>query len=259
MAKSNSLAQDFHLRSYSLSFLSEVWQDQHNPEHKKRIETLLEMHGIDYLSTTRKGLKRGGGAAIAWKRDEIVVKKLNVHIPCGLEVVWVVAKLKGKPSDIRQIFLCSFYSPPKSGKNFNLINHISDEVQKLLGTDPQAGLIISGDINHLDLKSLVGIESSLKQTVTFPTRKDNILDVIVTNLDQHYDAPQPLFPLLPDDPAHAEPSDHNGVICHPLPVAQKTTERNKVQIKIRRFPDSKLNLCESSSSDDSLFFDAPIY
>ena len=94
-------------------------------------------------------------------------------------MVWAVAKLRGKPSNISQIFLCSFYSPPKSGKNYSLIEHISNELHTLLASDPQAGIILSGDINHLDLKALLGIDTSLKQIVTFPTRKENILDVIL--------------------------------------------------------------------------------
>ena len=170
------------------------------------------------------------------------MKKLNVHIPFNLEVVWAVAKLKGKPQDIKQIFLCSFYSPPKSGKNLNLINHISDEIHKFLANDPQAGLIVSGDINHLDLKALLSIEPSLKQIVPFPTRKDSLLDVIVTNLHKFYCVPQKLPPLLPDDPACAEPSDHNGVIVNPLPVSKQSSKRVRIQKKIRPFPKAKINL-----------------
>ena len=145
-----------------------------------------------------------------------------------MEVVWAVVKLKGKPENIGQIFFCSFYSHPKSGKNYSLIDHISNELHKLLLHDPQAGIILSGDANYLDIKALLRIESSLKQIVTFPTRKDSILDVIVTNLDQFYNAPQPLPPLLPDDPIHAEPSDHSGVICHPVARCENGNKQKKI-------------------------------
>ena len=140
MGKSNCLAEDFEMRFYQICCLSEIWEDIQNNEHKKKIENLLEMHQISYISTPRKGQKRGGGAAIAWKNEEIVVKKLNIQIPKKLEVVWAVTKLRKAVADIKQIVLCSFYSPPKAGKNYELINHISDEVHQILRNDPSAGL-----------------------------------------------------------------------------------------------------------------------
>ena len=107
-------------------------------------------------------------------------------------------------------------------------------------TSPQAGLLISGDANHLHLKSLLEIDFSLKQTVKFPTRKDSILDIVVTNLADYNYIPERVPPLLPDDPTHAEPSDHHGVLVHPLPVSAPV--QRKVRINIRRFPNLKINL-----------------
>ena len=67
----------------------------------------------------------------------------------------------------------------------------------------------------LDLNALLNIDCSLRQIVPFPTRGDRTLDIVVTNMSSLYGVPEPLPPLQPDDPAHAEPSDHAGVLVFP--------------------------------------------
>jgi hypothetical protein len=60
-------------------------------------------------------------------------------------------------------------------------------LQSLLMTHPNAGIIISGDRNNIDISTLLSIDPSLRQTVQRPTRGDKILDVIVTNLARYFD------------------------------------------------------------------------
>ena len=52
----------------------------------EKIDHLLEMEGIEYISTSRS--KRcGGGAANAVRRENYSLNKLNVFIPSKVEVV----------------------------------------------------------------------------------------------------------------------------------------------------------------------------
>ena len=86
---------------------------------------------------------------------------------------------------MEKILLCCFYSPPFAGKNQLLVSHISDEVQKFLSHNPDSGgVVLSGDMNLMDLDTILTMDSSLRQIVTVPTRKDKILDVVVTNLGE---------------------------------------------------------------------------
>ena len=78
--KWNSLAADIHERSGEISFLCEVWEKSENRKKQNRIEELLEMENISYMSTPRPGTKRGGGAAIAVNSSRFSVSKLNIYI-----------------------------------------------------------------------------------------------------------------------------------------------------------------------------------
>ena len=71
-------------RSVDIAFLTEVWEKLENKKHQFKLEELLEIEGIQYISNPRPGAKRGGGAAIAVNIERYSIKKMNVHIPKGL-------------------------------------------------------------------------------------------------------------------------------------------------------------------------------
>ena len=75
-------------RDASISFLCEVWEKSENKKHQLKIEELLELSGISYISTPRPGAKRGGGAAIAINPARFTLSKLNIVIPKPLEIVY---------------------------------------------------------------------------------------------------------------------------------------------------------------------------
>ena len=79
---------------------------------------------------------------------------------------------------------------------------------------PQAGVIISGGRNSMDMGALLQIDRTLRQAVNKPTRGYKILDVILSNLHSYYDVPEIVPPIPPDVPGKGAPSDHWGVHCH---------------------------------------------
>ena len=76
-------------READCSFLCEIWGKSESKKHQKKIEEMLEMSGISYISTPRPGARRGGGAGIAFNPTRFSVSKLNINIPKPLEIVWV--------------------------------------------------------------------------------------------------------------------------------------------------------------------------
>ena len=52
---------------------------------------------------------------------------------------------------------------------------------------PNCGILVTGDFNRLDISGLLG-HFRLKQIVKVPTRKDATLDLILTNMHEHYSA-----------------------------------------------------------------------
>jgi hypothetical protein len=80
-AKLNNLADDINMRETDLCFLTEVWQKKESKKHMSAIEEMMEMKGIQYISTPRPGAQRGGGVAIAFPGKDFQVTKLNIDIP----------------------------------------------------------------------------------------------------------------------------------------------------------------------------------
>ena len=62
--KIGNFSLDVKERETDISFLTEVWEKMENKKHQSKLEELLEIEGIQYISTPRPGAKRGGGAAI---------------------------------------------------------------------------------------------------------------------------------------------------------------------------------------------------
>ena len=132
--------------------------------------------------------------------------------------------------------MCSFYSAPDRGANIDLVNHLTLTLNNLLNLHKDAGIIIAGDRNHLDISSLLSIEPSLRQLVTKPTLGAKILDVVCTNLHGLYQEPTILPPLTPDDLTKGAPSDHFGIFV--LPKADGNRSRQKTVKYIRPMPSS---------------------
>ena len=239
--KIGNFALDMEERESDLCFLTEVWEKQENKKHQFRLVELFEMSGIKYISTPRPGSQRGGGAAIAVRLDKFTVKKLNIQIPKSVEVVWGLLKPTVTTGKISTIIACCFYSPPRSRKNAALIDHITVTLQSLLNIHTNAGVIISGDRNSIEISALLSIDPSLRQTVLQPSRGDKILDVIVTNLARYFNEPVIVPPIQPDRPGHGAPSDHSGVVATPNTTLQPAN-RIKVEKNIRPLSESLIQL-----------------
>ena len=167
--KIGNFSQDMRERTTDIAFLTEVWEKKENRKHQFKLEEMLEIGGVKYISTPRPGPQRGGGAAIAVRTEKFTISKLNIPIPKSVEVVWGLLKPKVITGKISVIIVCCFYSPPRSRKNPTLLEHITMTLQSLLANYPQAGVVISGDRNNIDIAALLQIDPSLKQTVISST------------------------------------------------------------------------------------------
>jgi hypothetical protein len=87
---------------------------------------------------------------------------------------------------------------------------------------PNSGTILLGDFNMLDTSRLRN-NFKLKQIIKFPTRGQNKLDLILTNLNSYYDTPIKLSPF--------GLSDH--VTVEVQPKVKPEISQTKIFIKIR--------------------------
>ena len=79
------------------------------------------------------------------------------------------------------LFYAIVYFPPKSSNESELIDHFLESCDYIRTNFPDAGITIIGDLNRLD-DSQICAGNGLVQVVDKPTRKDAILDKIITNM-----------------------------------------------------------------------------
>ena len=72
---------------------------------------------------------------------------------------------------VKKVILCSFYSPPNSKKNVQLIDHISVTYNRLKIQHPDAAMLLSGDKNNLDENKILALNPNFRQLVNQNTRK----------------------------------------------------------------------------------------
>ena len=233
---------EFHELSMGIAFHSEVWEKKESKKHKYKIDEMLEMENIDYISTARPN-RRGGGCAITCNNTLFHMKEVKVDNPDNLEVTFATLRPKDENSPQFVVILCALYSPPRSRKKSKLVDFISNTYHHLKSTKyPSAFFALGGDINDLKVELLLNISPMFKQTVSKLTRGEKSLSVIVTDLWNFYQNPEILPPLKPDILGVGMPSDHS------VPYAKTYTDRRVMRRKnysmkiIRPFPDS--GICE---------------
>ena len=231
---------DMHERIAAVSFLSEIWEKSESINHKSKIEELLEMQHISYISTPRPGARRGGGAGIAFNPKYCTVTKLNISIPSPLEVVWALLRPLEATGPIRKIILCSLYSPPNSKKNKLLVDHISVTYNTLKILHPESGIIICGDKNSLDEKRILALDPNFRQILSENTRQDKRLYLVITDLHKYYHRPEVIPPVPVDVSGKGVPSDHKGVLVVPLSAALSQRKTFPVTRKVRPLPASAM-------------------
>ena len=241
--KIESLKTDLKERAIDVSFLTEIWEQKQSKIHQYEVEKMLELMGLQYISTARSPNRKGvshGGAAIVVNLEKFTCEKLNINTPCNLEVVWGLIRPKSPAAKFKKIIACCFYSPPSKRTNTNMADHIVTTLQMLSTKYPGSGLIIGADKNYMDIRPILTCGLRLRQIVDKPTRQGQILDVLITNLSGLYNTPYIAPPLQPDDPSAGRPSDHSVPVAAPHTDRFKPAERQYRIIKFRPLPESSV-------------------
>ena len=234
---------DFLERSVDVGICCEIWEKKEDKIHLKEIEHLLEMHGLSYHSSTRP-TQRGGGTAVIVNSKRFRSRELKeIKVPSNLEVVWVLAKPVNNNAEIKNIILCSFYSPPhaRSKLKNELADHIVGTLSMLTVKYENSAIFVCGDRNNFDITPLLNNSLKLKQIVSLPTRKNKILDICITNMSKYYNTPSIVSPVEPDDLNNGVPSDHSVPFCVPHTDPSKPPKRQWKKVVFRPLPESKIN------------------
>ena len=240
LPKINNFKTDVKERKIDICLLSEVWEKRGNKKYINEVVKMMEIEGLKYISTPRSFNKRGGGCALVANLNTYSLEKINVLTPKSLEVVYGLLRPKTTNSSVKEIVAIAFYSPPKSRKKNELIDHIVTNLQILMAKYPEAGILIGGDRNEMSITPILNAIPRTKQIVTRPTCNGKTLDILITNLHELYCLPN-IVPAVPaDDLSAGVPSDHSIVIAAPI-CRNPGKIRNEYTTKTTRpLPDSEI-------------------
>ncbi|CAG2230925.1 unnamed protein product [Mytilus edulis] len=193
----------------------------------KDIEIFPEEYTL-YRKDRKK--QQGGGVLIAIKSDFISDEVEDLTPDAKSEMVWAKIEIKGS----RSLYISSFYNPKTSDEQS--IKWFDTSVKRATQIK-NAAILIGGDFNlpgwdwknkilkpksthqniHYDFGNTLD-DTGLVQLIEYPTRKDNILDLMITNLPNQV----PRIEIMPGI------SDHDIVFMEfkITPSKLKQTPRN---------------------------------
>ena len=194
----------------------------------------LEFENYTKFHLVRKNCLRPSGGISIFVDINIPATKLDVHVPCHLEIMYVSIRPSRLPRSVSNIVLCtvyypgskSLYAPPQE----DIIIHLTESIQSFKNEYSNPLIILLGDFNDLNIIDLCEI-CLLKQVVEVPTRNDAILDLIMTNLDNDLYKDPVTLPKIGN-------SDHLCVLYVPKDYVKK--ENLKKKIMPRKFKKSAI-------------------
>ena len=232
--------QEFLLRTQvDLAFITETWL-------KTTIaNTVVDIPGYSIIRRNRMSNDHGG-VCLYIKENGSRFKQLQELSCCDdHEVLWVQLRPNRLPRGFSSLIVAVVYHPHwAETENSSMREHLFRSLSLAESKFPNCALIVAGDFNRLDIKSLKK-HFRLKQIVKKPTRKDAILDLILTNLHDFY-----------DDPRHFPPfglSDHNTIAAEPRTRVSSSSTKYVFKRDMRASRKAEMGRFLSSMDWPSLF------
>ena len=199
----------------------------HNPDvacitetwlHGSIDESCLYIAGYNFIFKNRSGGCHGGVGL--YIKNSISFKCLDHLQHPVLKVLWVCLAPKRLPRGFPCLVISVIYHPPNADDR-EMLSYLSTSLTTIESDYPGCGLMLAGDFNRLKVNRLLN-QFQCKQMVNVPTRVDQTLGLIITNLYSFYanDSVEkcPPFGL----------SDHDVVILNPRNRCDKSGSRKLV-------------------------------
>ena len=225
------------------ALVSETWNHE---GRRVDLQMLLADTPFKEVSYRRPRGKIGGSCSIIYNESRFKVEKVHIQTEDGIESVWAMLTprhLDHKLQHIKRIGVCSVYIAPRSKLKSETMSHLIQAIHIIRSRfDNNVNFVIGGDVNRTDYTDVIDSYGALKQCVTVGTRKEATLEIILSDLLNHYHPPTVIPPLQVDEGKTGKDSDHNIVVFAPRSNTIFKVERKKRTIKTRPIPDSKIPL-----------------
>ena len=208
--------QEFLFRNdINFAFITETWLKE------SIAESIINIPGYTVFRRDRKNDDHGG--VCAYIRTEKCNYRRMDELNCceNHEILWLYLRPDRLPRGFSCIIAGLVYHPPSGDANL-ICDHLFNSLTKAESKYPNCGILVTGDFNRLNINRLLN-HFRLKQIVKVHTRKDAILDLMLTNMHNHFCAPKAYAPF--------GLSDHNTIVAEPNVIAPKG---NNKKVIIRR-------------------------
>jgi hypothetical protein len=161
------------IRNHDILMMTETWLTA--PK-----EQLYHIPEFDMYCSNRKD--RIGGGVCIYTRKELRTKKLTEFTSTTMSSVWILLTLE----KLSPIIYGVVYHPGglTTALKQATVDHVVATVSSLTTKHKHAKLCLHGDFNDLD-SSTITDALPLHQIVDFPTRGNNKLDLIFTDIDEY--------------------------------------------------------------------------
>ncbi|XP_054631629.1 uncharacterized protein LOC129181035 [Dunckerocampus dactyliophorus] len=188
------------IRECCVLTFTETWLTEDIPDSAIQLESFAAYRGDRTLAS---GKHRGGGVCVyvnkRWCTD---VQTMEKHCSQDIELLMVKCRPFYLPREFSAVYLTAVYIPPQAN-TANALGLLHDIIDKHETKHPDTVFIISGDFNHCNLRTVL---PKYYQHVSFPTRENNILDQVYSNMKGALKAvPRP----------HFGKADHISIFLYP--------------------------------------------
>ena len=190
-------------------------------------DNVVALSGFNVVRKDRVDTIHGG--VCVYIRDNINFTILEDLEDPSFEALWLKLRPARLPRGYSCIVLGTIYHPPNNSDSA-ILEYLWQCLSSIESRFPNCGLLLVGDFNRLNTKRL-HYNFSLKQIVTFPTRGERTLDLVLTNLKEYY-----------KDPIQRPPhglSDHMSIEVQPKHRSKLPDSRLTIKIRDLR-PSTRL-------------------
>ena len=182
---------------YDMMLITESWL-------KPNKTNAFGIPGLRLVNVNRAGNRTGGGVCM-YVRDSLSTSLVSSYTSTTTSAMWVALHQENQ----NMIIYACIYHPPGLKKSAcdETVDYIIGTVSSLSSRFPSAQFVIHGDFNDLDVKPITDM-LPLKQIVSFPTHKQNKIDLVFTDVQWYCDNPESTCLSAPP----IGRSDHSSII-----------------------------------------------
>ena len=176
-----------------VTIITESWLTSDTPTSNVSV-------GLHTTTFRKDRTSRAGGGVVAFVKNYLPNKHLtNLEIE-DKEVLWLLLSPKRFPRPYSCIIVVGVYFPPGKPifERTEMVDYLTDSLDTALLSYPNAGIIVDGDFNKMEINPLCR-RFNLRKCVRSPTRGGNILDQILTNMCNVFNNVQHLPALCNSD------------------------------------------------------------